>query len=106
MSEEQTTKKRLDSIMVKGIWAIVGAVAIGFLSGVGSFQLLVAGEVRAHGVELINLKDQVRSDKAVVEQRMANVVSLMEANARLNADLVSLVREQNRLIERYYLNSK
>lgn len=106
MLEESTNNKRKVDVVVKGIWAIVGAVLIGFLSGIGSFQVLVAGEVRAHGIELVNIKEQLKNEKAMVEQRMSNVVLLMESNAKLNADLVSLVREQNRLIERYYLNNK
>lgn len=98
---------------MKGIWAIIGAMLIGFFTGVGSFQMLVAGEVKAHGIELTNIKEQQRSDRAMVEQRMANVVALMENNAKLNGELVSLVREGNilareqmKLLERYYLNNK
>lgn len=102
MAEEPTNNKK-GVVTVKGIWALLGAVLIGYLSGVGSFQMLVAGEVRAHGIEILNIKDQVRNDKAVVESRLANVVALMEANAKQNSDLISLVREQNRIIERYYL---
>jgi len=104
MNEEPTNGRKRGDVIVRGVWAIAGAILIGFLSGVGSFQVLVAGEVRAHGVELINLKDQLKVDRAMSEQRDSGLRQLMEANAKLNGDLVSLVREQNRLIERFYIN--
>jgi uncharacterized protein YqgC (DUF456 family) len=103
MSDEIKTRK-VEGVMVKGIWAIIGAVIIGIFTGVGSFQMLVAGEVKAQGVELLNLKEALKSDRVLVEARLGNLVNLMEASAKVNSELVSLVREQNRLIERYYLS--
>lgn len=91
---------------MKGIWAIIGAVVIGIFTGVGSFQMLVAGEVKAHGIELVNLKESMKADRVLMEARLSNLVDLMEASAKVNADLVSLVREQNRLIERFYITGK
>lgn len=99
---EPTNRREIP--VIKGLWALFAAVIIGFLGGVGTFQMLISGEVREHSSEIRFIKEKAKEAAEMTELRMANVVKLLESNAKLSSELVSTVREQNALIERYYMN--
>ena len=87
------------------------AVLIGFLSGVGLVQITLAGDVRENKIELKAVKEDVdRSRKQFddrmatiskqFDDRMANIIRLWEAQLNTERELIALVREQIRVIER------
>jgi hypothetical protein len=88
------------------IWTVISALIIGFLGGVGSVHLTIASEVRTHTVQIGNLNEKVSANAATVEKRMEYVVRLLESNAKASGDMIALVREQNQLIERFYLKNQ
>ena len=96
---EHTLKVMAEYIKDKWL-GIVSALIIGFLSGVGTFQLLIAGEVKAHEIKIINLKEQFQESSQMHEKRMDNVVKLLESQSNQNtavmqaqAELISLVKQ-------------
>ena len=80
--------------------AIFIGVAIGVLSGVGLQQVTLAGDVRENKIELRSLKDEMTRRDKVFEERMGNIIRLWEAQLNAEHELIALVREQIRVIER------
>ncbi len=93
------------------LWTIISCLIIGFLGGVGTGQMTIAKEVSSQGARIValekcdaDLKEEIATAGMQTEKRFENVVRLLESQSRASADLTSLVREQNKLIERFYLN--
>lgn len=86
--------------MMKTWTAVFLGVVIGVLGGVGLQQVTLAGDVRENKVEIKAVKDQIIASNKIFEERMSNVIRLWEAQLASERELIALVREQIRVIER------
>jgi len=76
------------------IWGIVGALIIGFLAGVGAFQMAVAADVRAHTVKIERLEKDYESERNRTDTRIFEVVGLVKEIINDNRELKAIMRAQ------------
>lgn len=68
--------------------------------GFGSSQMLVVSDVKVHSTEITQLKKEFSEERSRTDQRVNNIVSLMEKSTALNQELVGLVKVQIELLSR------
>jgi hypothetical protein len=84
---------------------IVLSVIVGFLCGVGTIHLAIAGDVRENRVRLNNLENQFASEQKRTDERIFKLVDMVESGNNLvrasieqTTKLVALIDAQNKLI--------
>lgn len=80
--------------------AVFTGLIIGLLSGVGIFQISIAGEVAKHDVKIIQLETATLENRRAFDERLGNLLRLVEVQVAAERELISLVREQIRILER------
>lgn len=80
--------------------AIFIGIVIGLLSGVGIFQISIAGEVSRHDVQIKQLESATIENRRAFDERLGNLLRLVEVQVASEKELISLVREQIRFLER------
>lgn len=85
---------------MKSWQTLVVGVLLGALSIAGAFQLTLAGDVKSNASEIRAVREQLVENRKSFDDRMANIIRLWEAQLNSERELISLVREQIRVIER------
>lgn len=101
MDEKSENKNNKEMVEFMKSWQTLAVgVLLGALSIAGAFQLTLAGEVKSNTADMRAVKEQLAETRKSFDDRMSNIIRLWEAQLNSERELISLVREQIRVIER------